>query len=75
MKRNKKQIDVVYSDWKDVHELLKGIARVIKRRTGLTLQIHDIGTDDWIVSIGPKRITVKALLKEMGWDDMYEVIR
>jgi len=75
MKRNKKQIDVVYSDWKDVHELLKGIARVIKRRTGLVLQIHDIGTDDWIVSIGSKRIGVKALLEEMGWDDMYEVIR
>jgi len=74
-RRSKKQrVNVVVVDWKSTDELIRDIARIIKRRTGLTIQMHDIGTDDWIVSIGPKRIGEKELLETMGWDDAYEVV-
>ncbi len=72
MKANKK-IDVAVADWKDVDDLLQQLARIIKRRTGLTLQTHDIGSDDLIVTVAESRISEKQMLKAAGLDDVYEV--
>lgn len=70
-KQPKFEYDIVLVDWKDTEGLLAGIRNSLKRR-GITLQAWDIGTDDWIVSIGSRKITAKEVAAEFQLGESFD---
>jgi hypothetical protein len=51
-----KDFDIVLADWKDANGLLESLATALLRR-GIHLQVHDMGDDNFHVSVGEQRVS------------------
>lgn len=70
MKRQRKDFDLCVADWKDVPTLLENLRQALDRR-GLSLQVHDLGSDDWVVTVAPADtdVTQKDVYRHIRGED------